>query len=264
MPDAFLGKDAHCWLATDSGIIDLTPDFGGFTIDGVSNNAVIMPVASDETLRNVITVDHTITIDSLRWAENSQFLASLVLGSEYTFIAALQELKTNVVIPGFAQTVIASGKGTSVPTSDLVEVNLSMQTSGKWHTATGAVAAGTAPAATDATGFLLANYPAQSTGSHTTTSRKVRSGRHENTIMMLLLEAPKASSDNSTFIVNANQAGNGAAVSGISFTGPQVQTNSLLIADKPTDWAGLEVDWNLERRSTGAAKAGQVLLLGTR
>ena len=254
---AVLGKDSTVMLATDSRVVDLSPDYGGFTWEGTTRVISFAPAQRDSMRKIIDKVEYSFSLDSLRWSSDDA-APSLGLGDEFTCV---HTLGANDFCSGVAQPVIIAARAITTPTDDLVDVSLTTDASGPPMVGTGQTAPTNTTAHTvDATGVRKWNVP--SSGSNQTTrSNWARSPSNETRLHLLVLDVPV--SNNAVFSVEGRNANGGGNLPSITIPNSVLNTVGLKTINRPSSWNGLAVNYRVTRRSgAGGAQHGEVWLLG--
>ena len=258
MVAAVLGKSSRLLLVRGSNLVDLTPDYGGFTYDGNINAIPINPAEREAIYRVPEKIDYSLSIDSLRWstADNAP---SLVNGDEYEVLMVLGDGDFRSVVQ---HTCIIAGKGVTAPTDDLVDIALTPDLTGPPQIGLGQTAPTASTAHTvDATGVRLWEVP--SSGSNQTVwSNYVRSPSDATALFFLVLDPIHGTG--AQFTVDGRNANGGGTLAPLSVPLNRFNSVGLTQINRPDSWAGLEVNYRLGRRSAaGGAQHGEVWLLGT-
>ena len=255
---AVLGKSSRLILVRGSNVVDLTPDYGGFTYDGTINAIAISPAEREAVYRIPDKIDYSLSIDSLRWG-NADNAPSLVNGDEYEVLMVIGDGTFRSIIQ---HTAIVAGQGVTVPTDDLIDIALTPDLTGPPHIGLGQTAPTASTAHTiDASGVRLWEVP--SSGSNQTVwSEWVRSPADASAINFLVLDPIHGSG--AQFTIDGRNANGGGTLSPISVPLNRFNSTGLSQINRPDDWANLEVNYRLGRRSaSGGAQHGEVWLLGT-
>lgn len=254
---AVLGKTSTLHFAKTGSLVDLTPDYGSWNFDGAANTEAIPPAERDAIERMLLSVDHTIGVDSLRYSEGTE-APNLVGGSKWEMIGTLGGGAFRSLIQ---QPVIVRGNGTTTPTDNLIEINLEPEADGPWMVGLGQTrpeddAAGTADA-TGAAVFALAATEAAGE----TESAMARSPAGETQICWLVLD-PAGAVGVTWQLMATTAAGRNLATTAL----PNNRFSSLGIVSwpRPEAWAGEHVNWRLKRTTPNAGgPAGEIWLLGS-
>ena len=254
---AVLGKNSRLLVVTSTGIVDLTPDYGGFTYDGTTRVLDFAPAQRVAIHRTKDKVDYSLSIDSLRWS-SADAAPSLVNGEDVQIFMALGVGSFQSLI---WQNGIIAGKGVTTPTDDLIDVALTPDLTGPPKIGLGQ----TEPTAstnhlTDATGLRIFEVP--SSGSNQTVwSDWARSPASEEYIELLVLDSPV--SNQAQFTLDGRNANGGGTLGPITVPHNRLNSEGYSRITKPVGWQNLEINYRLGRRSgAGGAQHGEVWLLG--
>lgn len=254
---AVLGKTATLHFATAASVVDLTPDFGGWNFDGTANTEAVEPAERDGVERLLLSVDHAIGVDSLRYTDASA-TPELAPGSKWEMIGTLGGGAFRSLI---RQGVVVRGKGTTTPTNNLVNVNLTPEADGPWHVGLGQTrpeddAAGDL----DATGAAV--WPVELAGAAgSAQSPEARSPAGETSIWWLVLGPGAAVGV--TWELQATTAA-GAALAASAVPNNRFSAQGLVTFPRPAAWADNDVNWRLQRTTPNTGgPAGEIWLLGS-
>ena len=254
---AVLGKTSTLHFAKTGSLVDLTPDYGGWSFDGTANTEAVEAAEQDGVDRILLSVDHAIGIDSLRYSRGTQ-APNLVGGSKWQMVGTLGGGAFRSLIQ---QPVIVAGNGTSTPTDNLVEINLAPEADGPWLVGLGQTRPEDAAAGDDATGAAVFALAATEAAGETE-SNMARSPAGETQICWLVLNA--AAGVGVTWQLMATTAdGRNLATTAL----PNNRFSSLGIVSwpRPEGWADEDVNWRLKRTTPNAGgPAGEIWLLGSR
>lgn len=265
MTDAVLGKTATLHFATAAKLVDLTPDFGRFSFDGTADTEAIEAAERDAVERLLLGVDHSIGIDSLRWGDADPAL-ELDTGSAWDMVATIGGGAFRSLI---RQPVLVKGNGTSTPTDNLVEIDLVPEANGPWHVGLGHLRPGEDDPTdagyvrpSDATGAVVWT-PGAGTSGNRQQSSYARSPSGETHIAMLVLGNAHGAST-AWRITGRRSSAWATSVTSVNLTASQFNKPRITVVARPANWAGIDVDWRLDRLPAAAgAPAAEIWLLGS-
>ena len=253
---AVLGKTATLHFAQRASLVDLTPDFGAWSFDGTANTEAIPPAERDAIERLLLSVDHSIGIDSLRYS-GEDAAPQLVTGTKWDMIGTLGGGAFRSLI---RQPIIVQGNGTTTPTDNLVEVNLAPEADGPWHVGLGHTRPEDAAAGDDATGAVVfALEVSDAAGSAHSNLARCPAGE---TAISWLVVAP-GGAVGVTWSLQATTAA-GRNLGATAVPNNRFTARGLIEFPRPQAWADDDVNWRLERTTTAAGgPAGEIWLLGS-
>ena len=251
-----MGKTATLHFAKTGSLVDLTPDYGGWSFDGTANTEAIPPAERDAIERVLLSVDHSIGIDSLRYSDGTD-TPELAIGSKWIMVGTLGGGAFRSLIQ---QPVIVRGHGTTTPTDNLVEVNLEPEADGPWNVGLGQTRPEDAAAADDATGAAVFALAATDAAGETE-SNMARSPAGETQVCWLVV-APGGGAG-VTWQLTATTAG-GRNLAAVALPNNRFSSVGMVAWPRPEAWAGQDVNWKIKRTTPAAGgPAGEIWLLGS-